>query len=91
MLLTGTTAAKGRYRLTVPVYAGYTYEIYANPTLTGLGSQTLPFAVSETGAIDRNKHTATGDGTADFYVARKALRDFYYVAFRVPGANTGTP
>ena len=26
-----------------------------------------------------------------FYVEEKASKGFYYVSFRVPGANTGTP
>ena len=76
----------------IPVaYTGYTYEIYGNPTMADLGWKALPFAVSQTGTIDRNKHTATADGSLNLYVERKAERGFYFVSFRVPGANTGTP
>jgi hypothetical protein len=80
-----------RYKITVPAYIGYTYEIYGNPTLANLGWQALPFSLSAAGAIDRNKHTATADGQLSFYLTQPAVKGFYYVAFRVPGANTGTP
>jgi hypothetical protein len=41
--------------------------------------------------IDRNKYTATANGSLDLYVEAKSAKGFYYVSFRVPGANTGTP
>ena len=41
--------------------------------------------------IDRNRQTATEDGSLDLYVEAAAVRGFYHVAFRLPGANTGTP
>jgi hypothetical protein len=80
-----------RYRINVPAYAGYTYEIYGNPTLADLSWTALPFSMSQTGTIDRHKHTATSEGTLSLYVEAKALKGFYKVSFRVPGANTGTP
>ena len=87
----GPTGGNRRYRLTVPAYSGYTYEVYGNPTFAALGWKTLPFAVSQSGTIDRNKHTATADGSLNLYVEEKATKGFHYVSFRVPGANTGTP
>ena len=80
-----------RYKITAPKYTGYTYEIYGNPTLANLGWQALPFSLSATGAIDRNEYTATADGQASFYLTQPSAKGFYYVSFRVPGANTGTP
>ncbi len=77
--------------LGAPAYTGYTYEIYGNLTFADLGWHALPFALSSTGTIDRNKQTATSDGSLSFYVEQKAAKGFYCVSFRVPGANTGTP
>jgi len=90
-LVPGPAAANPRYRLTVPAYTNYTYEIYGNPTLADLAWQALPFSLTQTGAIDRNKHTATSNGTPSLFVEAKSVKGFYYVSFRVPGANTGTP
>ena len=87
----GPAGGTPRYRLTLPAYSGYTYEIYGNPTLADLGWTALPFAVTQTGTLDRHKHTATADGTLIVLVDRKAVKGFYKVTFRVPGANTGTP
>jgi len=87
----GPTGDNPRYRISVPTYAGYSYEIYGNPTMANLAWGALPFALTQTGTIDRNIHTATTDGTLDFYVEAKSGKGFYYVSFRVPGANTGTP
>jgi protocatechuate 3,4-dioxygenase beta subunit len=89
--VTGPSGGNARYKITVPAYNGYTYEIYGNPTLAILGWSALPFSMSQTGTIDRNKHTATSDGSLSFFVEQKAVKGFYYVSFRVPGANTGTP
>ncbi|MCI0744151.1 MAG: hypothetical protein L0Y58_01995 [Verrucomicrobia subdivision 3 bacterium] len=80
-----------RYRLTVPAYANYTYEVYSNPTLADLESKALSFSLTQAGAIDRHKHTATAEGALSLYVEAKAVKGFYAVSFRVPGANTGTP
>jgi len=90
-LVSGTTGGNPRYRLTLPAYANYTYEIYGNPTMADLDWKALPFSLSQTGTIDRHKHTATAEGTLNFFVEAKADRGFYKVTFRVPGANTGTP
>ena len=90
-LVTGPTGGSPRYRLTVPAYAGYTYEIYGNPTLADLEWKALPFSLIQTGTIDRHKHTAPAEGSLDLYVEAKAVKGFYTVSFRVPGANTGTP
>ena len=87
----GPTGNNLRYRISVPTYAGYSYEIYGNPTMANLAWGALPFALTQTGTIDRNIHTATTDGTLDYYVEAKSGKGFYYVSFRVPGANTGTP
>ncbi len=90
-LVAGPSGGNPRYKLTVPAYAGYTYEVYGNPTLAELEWKALPFAITQTGAIDRHKHTATAEGTLNIYVEAKADRGFYQVTYRVPGANTGTP
>jgi protocatechuate 3,4-dioxygenase beta subunit len=82
---------KARFKVTVPAYAGYSYEIYANPTMGNLGWAALPFTLGATMKLDCNIHTATAEGALDFYVERPSVKGFYYVAFRVPGANTGTP
>ena len=87
----GPVGGNPRYKITLPTYANYTYEIYGNPTFANLEWRALPFALSATGTIDRHKHTATADGSLSFYVEEKAAKGFYYVSFRVPGANTGTP
>ena len=86
-----TSTGTGRYKITIPAYTGYTYEVYGNPTLADLSWKALPFSISETASIDRNKHTATAEGPMTLYLAEKADKGFYYVSFRVPGANTGTP
>ncbi|MES2439554.1 MAG: hypothetical protein V4584_10830 [Verrucomicrobiota bacterium] len=80
-----------RYRLRIPVFAGYTYEVYGNPTLADLEWKALPFSLTQTGAPDRNKQTVTTEGTIDLFVTASASKGFYKVTFRVPGANTGTP
>jgi protocatechuate 3,4-dioxygenase beta subunit len=89
--VTGPGGGNPRYKLTVPAYAGYTYEIYGNPTLADLEWKALPFSITQTGSIDRHKHTATSEGSLSFYVEQKAFKGFYKVTFRPPGANTGTP
>lgn len=80
-----------RYRIRLYAYAGYSYEVYGNPTLESLAWAALPFSLTAAGPLDRNIHTAAADGTLDLFVEAKAAKGFYYVAFRVPGANTGTP
>jgi protocatechuate 3,4-dioxygenase beta subunit len=87
----GPVGANDRFKLTVPAYSGYTYEVYGNPTMAALSWAALPFSLTETGTIDRNKYIATADGTLDLYLEQKAVKNFYFVSFRVPGANTGTP
>src|SRR6185503_4781753 len=59
----GPVGGNARFKIAVPAYTGYTYEIYSNPTLADLGWQALPFAMAQTGTIDRNKHTATSAGS----------------------------
>lgn len=80
-----------RFKVTFPVYSGYTYEVYGNATLANLAWRALPFSITQAGAIDRNRYTATADGTLSVYLDEAASKDFYTVSFRVPGANTGTP
>ena len=87
----GPAGSAERYRLTFQAYQGYTYEVYANPTMANTTWGALPFALSQTGAIAANRYTATADGPLNLYVKAKALKSFYHVTFRVPGANTGTP
>ena len=89
--MAGPTAGDARFKITVPAYTGYRYEIYGNPTLADLAWAALPFSLAQTGAIDRNIYTATADGSLDLFVEQKSLKGFYSVSFRVPGANTGTP
>jgi len=95
LVIAGTPVAgptnSTRFKISVPAYTGYTYEVYGNPTLGPLTWSALPFSLSQAGAINTNKLTAVADGTLDLYVEEKAAKGFYYVAFRVPGANTGTP
>jgi protocatechuate 3,4-dioxygenase beta subunit len=82
---------KPRFQVTVNAQKGYSYEVYANPTAGGLGWAALPFAMSEKDKIDRNIHTADSEGPLRLYVEKPSVKGYYYVAFRVPGANTGTP
>jgi protocatechuate 3,4-dioxygenase, beta subunit len=90
-VLPGPVGGNPRYRLTVPAYAGYSYEIYGNPTLADLSWLALPFSLTQTGTIDRNIYTASSNGTLHLFVEARSERGFYAVSFRVPGANTGTP
>jgi hypothetical protein len=90
-VVSGPAGGNPRYKITIPTYAGYAYEIYGNPTFANLGWSALPFSLSQTGTIDRNIYTATADGQLSLYVEAKSAKGFYYVSFRVPGANTGTP
>jgi protocatechuate 3,4-dioxygenase beta subunit len=95
-----------RFKLTFPAYTDYTYEVYSNPTLanvgntltnwtqpflTNMGFAALPFALSDTGTINTNRFTSTTDGALSLFVEQKSAKGFYYVSFRVPGANKGTP
>ena len=90
-LVAGPVGGNPRYQLTFPYYTGYTYEVYGDPTLADLEWRALPFSLTQTGAIDRNRYTATSNGTLNIYVEERAVKNFYKVSFRVPGANTGTP
>lgn len=87
----GPSSGSPRFRLRFKAYAGYTYEVYGNPTLGALGGSSLPFALSATGAIDRNLYTAASESTLELFVDQSSAKGFYFVSFRVPGANTGTP
>jgi len=64
-LVTGPSGGSPRFKVTIPAYAGYSYEIYGNPTLAELAWGALPFSLVQTGTIDRNIYTATSDGTLD--------------------------
>lgn len=90
-LVPGPTGGNPRYCLTIPAYTNYTYELYSNPKLADLMWGALPFSLTQTGTLDRHKYTAPSNGTLNLYVEAKAVKGFYYVSFRVPGANTGTP
>jgi len=80
--------------------------VYSNPTLANVGASitnwtasnltnmswaALPFSLSQAGTINTNKITAGSNGTLDLYLEEKSVKGFYYVSFRVPGSNTGTP
>jgi len=91
LVVVGPVGGNPRYRLSVPAYTGYSYEVYGNPTMADLSWTALAFSLTETGAIDQNIFTATADGTLHLFVEARAVRGFYTVSFRVPGANTGTP
>lgn len=90
-IVPGPTAGSPRYRLTFQAYANYTYEVYSNPTFGGLGWAASAFSLTQIGSIDRHKYTATANGTLSLFMDAKAIKGFYLVSFRVPGANTGTP
>ena len=47
-----------RFKISVPAYAGYTYEVYGNPTLGPLAWSALAFSLSPAGTINTNKLTA---------------------------------
>jgi protocatechuate 3,4-dioxygenase beta subunit len=87
----GPAGGNDRFKITIPAYAGYTYEVYGNPSMAALSWSALPFSLTQTGTIDHNEYTATSDGTLSLYLEQKAVKGFYFVSFRVPGANTGTP
>lgn len=86
-----TTSSQRLFKLSFPAYEGYTYEIYANPTLADLDWKALPFCLDGSGVSDRNKHTMLSSETLTLFVTQPAERGFYKVSYRVPGANTGTP
>ena len=87
----GPSGGNPRYKISLPAYTGYSYEIYGNPTLANLSWGSLPFSLTQAGTINRNIHTATGEGTLELFTEAKSTKGFYYVSFRVPGANVGTP
>ena len=95
-----------RFKISIPAYSNYTYEIYGNPTLFNVGNNitnwnssyltnmswaALPFSLSQAGAVNTNKFTATSNSTLDVYLDEKSDKGFYFVSFRIPGENTGTP
>ena len=55
-----TSAGASRFRVRVPAYAGYSYEVYGNPTFADLSWSALPFSLTQDGTVDRSIHTATG-------------------------------
>src|SRR5207237_9861269 len=78
-----------RFKISIPAYANYTYEVYGNPTTLGLGSEltnwtapyltnmswaALPFALSQTGTVNTNKFTAPTNGTMNLYPATKPAK-----------------
>ena len=95
-----------RFKISIPAYANYTYEVYRNPTLFNTGNNftnwdasflsnmswaAVPFSLSQAGAINTNRFTAASNGTLEVYLEEKATKGFYFVSFRVPGENDGTP
>ncbi|MDR3403415.1 MAG: hypothetical protein P4L99_13030 [Chthoniobacter sp.] len=96
LVLAGTevpaiAGGKRRYRITVPAQAGYSYEVYANPTLGKLGWAALPFSLQASDKPDRNIHTAKAEGSLDLFVEKESVKGYYHIAFRVPGADLSTP
>ncbi|TCO84377.1 protocatechuate 3,4-dioxygenase beta subunit [Chthoniobacter flavus] len=86
-----TAGGKPRFKITVPAQSGYSYEVYADPTLGKLGWAALPFSLSASEKPDRNIHTAKTEGALDLFVEKESVKGYYHVAFRIPGANLGTP
>lgn len=82
---------KTRFKITVPAQAGYSYEVYANPSHGSLGWSALPFALEAAAKLDRNIHTAKAEGSLELFVEKESVKGYYHVAFRMPGANLGTP
>ena len=80
-----------RFRINVPVFKGYTYEIYSNPSLRKLDWKLLPFSISQNGLIDRNQYTSINDEIIRFYVDVKTNNGMFFVSYRLPGSNKGTP
>lgn len=81
-----------RYKITVPVYTGYEYEIYGNATLDDVSWRALPFSLTQTGTLDRNRHVATSTGSLDLYVTQlAAAKSAYKVSWRPVGNNFGVP
>ena len=70
---------------------GNTITNWDVPYLTNMNWAALPFSLSQSGAINTNKFTAPTNGTLNLYVDAKSAKGFYFVTFRVPGANTGVP
>ena len=87
----GPSGGSPRFKITFPAYAGYQYEVYADPTLSDIGWKALPFSLTQIGAMDRNRHVATAAGALDIYVDAQAVKGAYKVSFRPPGSNFGTP
>lgn len=90
-LVAGPSGGNPRFRIRVPAYAGYSYEVYGNPTFADLAWSALPFSLTQAGTVDRTIHTATAEGALGLYVEQESAKGFYYVSYRVPGANTGSP
>ena len=81
-----------RYKISFPAYTGYEYEVYGNPTLDDVSWRALPFSLTQTGTLDRNRHVATATASLDIYVNELAAnRCAYKVSFRPVGSNFGTP
>lgn len=95
LVLAGTAmpaaGGKPRFKITVPAQSGYSYEVYADPTLGKLGWAALPFSLNATEKPDRNIHTAKAEGALDLFVEKESAKGYYHVAFRIPGANLGNP
>ena len=86
-----TSDGRTRYQVSLPGYSGYSYEVYANPTMGSLGWAALPFSIDRESSVDRNIITAEKEGPLTFFVDKPSIKGVYHVAFRVPGANAGTP
>jgi hypothetical protein len=62
---------------------------FSLPDFESSGAQ--PFSLSQAGTVNTNKITRASNGTLDVFLEEKSVKGFYYISFRVPGANTGTP
>src|SRR5205823_4200039 len=77
LIVTGvpvSAAGKQRFKVTVPAYLGYSYELYANPTMGNLGWAALPFSLNEASKPDRNIYSASKDGALDLFVDRESVK-----------------
>ncbi len=80
-----------RWKVSVPAYPEYAYEVYANPTHGTLGYAALPFALTPEGKLETNIIKAEKEGRLDLYVEKESVKGAYLIGWRLPGANLGTP
>lgn len=79
------------FKLSFQAVKGYSYEVYSNPEMRPLSWQAVAFSLSPEAPVSNNIITASSDSVLELFVKQPTDSGFYFVAFRVPGANTGTP